>query len=243
MTFAELIMTGANGIGKGYAHLDSETILWEYAAARESYDALRLELENQIASLKKSFAPTDRSEAAMEAVGRILDLFHEGNLLCNRITAITRVVVARISTNAVNRYFGLLKIGDLQGDLGLQKDAVNHLYDLFGSIPDKNGWFHKERRDGADGITNLLLAKELSKYRDLNLPSTLEHMMDRRFAYLYRAYERDFIDEMKKTRRRPFEIQLDLNRLKEARAELDSVDDRRDCANWQAAIDLPVSRT
>jgi hypothetical protein len=218
MTFAELIMTGANGIGKGYDHLDSETLLWEYAAACESYDALRLELENQISSLTKGFAPTDMSEAAMEAVGRILDLYQECNLLLKRITAIRRVVVARISSNAVNRYFGVLKISDLQGDLELQNEAVKHLYSLFASIPGKKGWFHKEKRDGVYGIADLLLANELQKYKNLDLRSSLQSMMDHRFAYLYCAYERDFIDEMRKARARPFEKPTDPGVLEEQRA-------------------------
>jgi hypothetical protein len=220
MNFAELIITGANGVGDGYARLDSETLLWEYAAARESYDGLRLELETQIASLATRFEPTDRSEAVMETAGRILDLFGEANLLLKRITAITREVIARISSNAVNRYFGLLKIGDLEGDLKLQDDAVKHLYSLFGSIPGKREWFDKEKRDGFKGIANLLLTKELRKYSELDLPSTLQQMMDKRFAYLHCAYERDFIDEMNKTRRRPFENPTDPGVLQEKRVAL-----------------------
>jgi hypothetical protein len=226
MNFVELIMMDVNGVGAGYALMDSETLLREYAAVRQSYDGLRLELETQTASLAKRFKPSDKSEAAMETAGRILDLFSEANLVLKRITAITREVIARSSNNAVNRYFGLLKISDLQGDLELQKDALKHLYGLFASIPGKKGWFHKEKWDGFKGIANLLLAKELSKYSDLDLGSTLRRMMDNQFAYLYCAYQRDFIDEMRKMRRRPFETYVEPDELEGGRAELDSVDDR-----------------
>lgn len=218
MTFAELIM----GV-KDYASLDSETLLWEYVAARESYEKLRLNLESQIAALTKESA--ERSEAAMETRWRMLGLFHDANLLLKRITAITRVVVGRFSRNAVNRYFGLLKIGDLQGDVEAQDVALRNLYNLFASIPPKNGWFHPENRDGLKGIAHLLLTKELNKHRDLDLRAVLKHMMDNRFAYLYVACQRDFIDFVRERERQAPESVLPLDELEQGARATDLVED------------------
>jgi hypothetical protein len=224
MTFAELVLIGRPA--EDYTKVDSRTILKEYAAARGCLLYVRVALKHQLSLLDKEFTAKGPSEAVTPLAERVLDIVADHAMLVRRIAAIECEVNRRTSRNAVNQSFGQLKIGVLRNDFESQKEALRRLCRLFASVPWKNDWFHKEDRDGINSLTNLLLAKELDRHQNLDLPSTIERMMDNGFAYLYCAFLRDFMDEMDKTGSRPFERQMEVDELNPDTSKLDLVDDR-----------------
>jgi len=207
MSCSELALTSRQI--EDYTEVDSEALLNRYEEARRCHDLVKFALEEHIFSLNKEFVEAGRSQVAEQLAEVVLHILNDFDVLTKRIAAIIREVLCRCSRNAVNKNFGLLKMGDLQGDLNLQKRALTCLHNLLTSIPRKEGWFHKENREGSKSLANLLLAKELRKHANLDQRATLERMMDNEFAYLYCAYERDFKDEMDKTSKRPFEVPPD----------------------------------
>jgi hypothetical protein len=225
MTLGELVLLGKPHV-KDYSKVDSRTLLNEGAKSHEALKYIRAALELQLSSLDKEFKASGLSEATVQIAQRVNETVRDFRMFAREVAAIEREVLRRMSHNVTNWKFGLLHIGILRDDYGLREEACKALRNIFGSIPWKRDWFHKERRDGINSLTNLLLAKELNKHRHLDLPSTIERMMDNGFAYLHCAYERDFMDEMDKVSSRPFESQLEVDELIPDTSRMDSVDDR-----------------
>jgi hypothetical protein len=222
MTFAELVMIGRP---EDYTQVDSRTILITYLAARERMLSLRLALEHELSLLDKEFAASGPSEAVTQIAEGVLDIVAEHARLLRRTAAILCEVNRRTSKNGINQSFGQFKIGNLRNDFDSQKEALQRLHTLFDGIRRNKDWFHKERREGINSLANELTTKELNRHQNLDLPNTIEHMMDNKFAYLGCAFVRDFMDEMDKVSRRPFENQLEVDELKPDTSKLDLIDD------------------
>jgi|SRR5579859_1106164 len=208
MKFAELVMLGKPPVWD-YSKVDSRTLLNEGAKAHDLLRYVTVALDLQRSLLDKEFKANRLSEAALQLFAKTSDMMRDQRMLVYELEAITSEIGRRIYPNAINRYFGVLKIGELRNDLEAQKEAMRNLYKLFGSIPGKKRWFHPEEWEASDSLTNQLLARELPRHQQADLPTTLEYMMDKRFRYLYRAYECDFKDEIDKLERRTFESPLD----------------------------------
>ena len=192
-----------------YSKVDSKTLLREAVKTHEALYYAWAVLLVQASLLSKEVIASGMSESARHIEAQGKETLQKYRMWREELKVIESEIVRRVWDNKTNGYFGKLKIGLLRNDGDAQDEAMQNLYRIFGSIPWKKGWFHPERRAGIDSLTNHLVAEELAKYEHLSLPTTLEYAMNNKFAYLHVAYERDFLDEIDKYRRRPFERYLE----------------------------------
>jgi hypothetical protein len=119
--------------------------------------------------------------------------------------AIRDITEERLRKNGVNRNFGLLKLAhDLNNPQGADK-AFKELRQIARSIPRKQGaiWRHPDELAGFDSKTNLVLARELADIRDMTPITVLAQTLDNKFAFIYRALQNAFCDDIRNACRRP----------------------------------------
>lgn len=189
----------------GRCEVDSKTLL---TLGTKTYEALNYAwtvLLVQASLLAKEVIARGVSEGAKHIEAEARETLRNYRMWREELTAIESEIVRRIWRNSTNGNFAKFKIGLFNNDRQMQDQALRNLQRILRGIPWTNDWFHPEGPHGMDSLTNLLLAKELTKCEHLDLGTTLEHAMNNKFAYLYVAEKRDFLDEVDKYRRRPFE--------------------------------------
>jgi hypothetical protein len=118
-------------------------------------------------------------------------------------------IFKRAGKNKTNWNFGLLKLAADLCDLKLQENVLGHLYGLALGLARKKNWRHPEGNNGWKGVANETLCKELAKHKELNFSALLEHMVGNQFAYIWTAWEKDFIDELRRLEKRPKTTEMD----------------------------------
>jgi hypothetical protein len=128
-------------------------------------------------------------------------------------------IFKRLGKNGTNRNFALLKIAHDLSDVGIQLDAYRELRKIGLSIPWKNGWRHPDGTEEWNSLLNLVLSRELEQYKVLGPEAAFAEMLNNRFAYVYRAMECRFLDELRRLYRHP-------DRLSDHKAVVDDIPER-----------------
>jgi hypothetical protein len=184
-----------------YTKAEGSGLLSEHLNARSQLDRLRDELEflSQVRTNVDSDQYTEIRASWLDAVERVYDLFL---YFCAVAKATADEVFRRTDRNGTNRNFALLRIGHLMNNTGLQSDSYRQLEKIALSIPRKNNWHHPDGSAGWRSKLNELLAVQLRRTTEDPM-STFAHMLDNRFAYIHRAAEFAFRDELRKLYREP----------------------------------------
>ena len=227
MNIGKVISSGKTQV-EDYSKVDPKTLLNEGAKAHETLNYAWAVLLLQVSLLVKEVTANGVSERAKHIEAEAAETLREYRILRSEATAIESEIIRRIWHNKTNGYFAKFKIGLLRNDYKAQEEALWRLQKVLGSIPWTNEWFHAEGNHGMDSLTNLLLAKELPKYQNLDLPATLEYAMNNKFGYLYLALKRDFLDEIDKYRSRPFERYRELDEPNESEGQAGDARDNPD---------------
>jgi hypothetical protein len=114
-----------------------------------------------------------------------------------------KIIFERLSKNGTNRNFGFLVLAVTTGNEEMRKDTEAELLRIALSIPlKKKKWFHPNEPEVWKELATGVLHDELLKYENLDLSGVLERMLGNEFAYIYIAFEREFIDELRRLYRR-----------------------------------------
>ncbi len=104
--------------------------------------------------------------------------------------------------NAVNSAFANLLVGIRVGDEPRQKEAYNILMRIARSIALKSGYKSCSCSDDYKEIANNCLAQEVQRHRHLTALEIVGCCEAKKFAYLWKAFKSDFVDEIRKFHRR-----------------------------------------
>jgi DNA-directed RNA polymerase specialized sigma24 family protein len=184
-----------------YSRKAAAKVLSDFFAAKASLDRLCTEV---VPDLSKFLAiAQEDAEIAARLQNTILESVHLACYWLAVTQAATRVIFTRIKKNGTNSNFGFLLLGMLLGNKALYQQCHSELELIALSIPyKKKNWFHPNATDIWRNLANEVLDSELIKHQHLEVNAVLERMIENRFAYLYVAFKREFIDELRKLYRR-----------------------------------------
>lgn len=205
-----ILQQGVDDIGEAarqarlrFSKADGETLIAEYQKAAKEQHCLQLLAEDLARKTWWYSCGTRQMKATWQETSE--QMYLQVVRILGVVAAIRDVIAERLSKNGVNRNFGLLKIAhDLDNPAGVE-NAFKELRRIARSIPSKQGtfWRHPDKRGGFDSTTNLVLARELADIRDVAPMTALAQTLDNKFAFIYKALQNAFCDDIRRACRRP----------------------------------------
>jgi hypothetical protein len=185
-----------------YTTAKGNALLSEHLNARSQLDLLRNDFEflSRVRTNVDFCKHSDMRASWLDAVERVYDLFL---YFCPVAKATADEVFRRADRNGTNRNFALLNIGHHMNNTELQNNSYRQLEKIALCIPRRNSWGHPDGSAGWRSKFNELLAVQLRRITELDPMTTFEHMLDNRFAYIHKAAEFAFRDELRQIYRRP----------------------------------------
>ena len=143
---------------------------------------------------------TKLTRQIFEASRRVLDLYVYYWAVRK---ATTDEIFRRLERNGTNRNFALFKIAEDRGLETVRNETLKQLRRIARSLQFRKRWWHPDGDGEWDSAVNLVLAQELDKIRDEDIHTTVAHMLDNRYAYIYTAFQNKFCDELRTLKRHP----------------------------------------
>lgn len=200
----------ANEVAGEYAKADGKKLIKDNLWARRELDRLTAEIREV-----GEYAKIPDFMEDPETRDRIISFFEEAYRLAVYFPAAIQVtsfeIVQRAKKNAVNLHFGLLKLALSGGDDEAQWRALKKLEELAYGIAENSGLFRKDEEGWGDA-TNQAVFEQLKHFSELDGWTSLEFMIDNKFAVVGNAIKERIIDEI---------------RAREKHANLDSLDDEQ----------------
>lgn len=184
---------------------DAQAIVSQSLAAFATLDRLCNEVLPGLPEIRAAIRQEDDVARFNETVLRAVQL---ACYLLAVVRETNKIIFERLSKNGTNRNFGFFLLAANYGNNEMYLDAQKQLLRIALSIPFKEHWKHPGEPEVWKERATSVLHKEFAKHQHLDVSGILERMIGNQFAYMYTAFRREFIDELRSLKRNGYEEQF-----------------------------------